>query len=184
MAQSQRLVAQDTLAQIRLSGVSRLLDVGGGTGVFLDAVQGVAGDIERVLFDLPEVVAGCTDPTVKIVSGSFRTDPLPQGADAISLIRVLYDHDDETVDALLAKVFKALPPGGRILISEPMSGGARPDPQTDVYFAFYTLAMRTGRCRSAQELGQMLRQAGFVRLQAPRPQRPFVTSVISAVKPG
>jgi demethylspheroidene O-methyltransferase len=184
MAQSQRLVAQDTLAQISLTGVSRLLDVGGGTGVFLDEVHRVADGVERVLFDLPEVVAGCTDASITVVAGSFRTDALPKGADAISLIRVLYDHDDETVMRVLCKVFEALPYGGRIIISEPMSGGTRPDPHTDVYFAFYTLAMRTGRCRSAQELGQMLRQAGFGQPQMPRSQRPFVTSVLSAVKPG
>ncbi len=184
MAQSQRLVAQDALAQLRLRGVRRLLDVGGGTGVFLEELARVAPGVQRVLFDLPEVVAGVRDPGIEVVAGSFRHDPLPEGADAISLIRVLYDHADDTVAALLERVFAALPPGGRVIVSEPMSGGARPDPQTDVYFAFYTLAMRTGRTRSAAEIGAALRQAGFTGVRMPSPRRAYVTGTVTAVKPG
>ncbi len=77
---------------------------------------------------------------------------LPQGADAISLVRVLYDHADDTVAPLLRAVHDALPPGGRVVVSEPMSGGDSPDPATDVYFSVYTLAMQTGRTRSAAEI--------------------------------
>jgi demethylspheroidene O-methyltransferase len=114
--------------------------------------------------------------------GSFRDDPLPEGADAISLVRVLYDHADATVAALLAKVHAALPPGGRLIVSEPMSGGARPDPATDVYFALYTLAMQTGRTRSAAEIAGLLRGAGFARVSVHAGFRPFVTSVVLATK--
>jgi demethylspheroidene O-methyltransferase len=104
---------------------------------------------------------GRLGPGVTIHPGSFRDDPLPAGADAISLVRVLYDHADATVGALLAKVRQALPAGGRLIISEPMSGGARPDPATDVYFAVYTLAMGTGRTRSAVEIAALCSAAGF-----------------------
>ena len=38
--------------------------------------------------------------------------PCPTGADAISLVRVLYDHDDATVARLLAPVHAALPRAG------------------------------------------------------------------------
>jgi len=184
MAQSQRLVAQDTLAQVSLRGITKLMDVGGGTGVFLEEVGKVAPQVERWLFDLPTVVSHAQDPGLKIHPGSFRDDPLPQGTDAISLVRVLYDHADDTVVALLKSVFETLPPGGRLIVSEPMSGGARPDPQTDVYFAFYTLAMRTGRTRSAAEISTLMQKAGFSQIQARRPRRSYVTGTVTAVKPG
>ena len=80
----------------------------------------------------------------------------------------------------LAALLLALPPRGRILVSEPMSGGARPDRATDVYFAVYTLAMRTGRTRSAAEIAQHLRAAGFCAIAPARSLRPYVTSVIEA----
>ena len=114
--------------------------------------------------------------------GSFRDDPLPEGADAVSLIRVLYDHDDTTVRELLGKVFAALPNGGRLIVSEPMSGGESPDPVTDVYFAFYTLAMRTGRTRSPAEIAELCREAGFSDITQHQARRSFVTSVVTAAK--
>lgn len=184
MAESQHLVAETALAQISLKGVQRLLDVGGGTGAFLRAVRARYPDLDLTLFDLPDVVAQAALPAnVTRHGGSFRTDPLPTGADAISLVRVLYDHSDETVRALLARAHDALPAGGRLLVIEPMSGGARPDPQTDVYFSVYTLAMQTGRTRSAAEIKSLLHGAGFVEITAYRADRPFITCVLESRKP-
>ncbi|MES2664579.1 MAG: methyltransferase [Pseudomonadota bacterium] len=185
MADSQALVAADTLALVDFRRVRHLLDVGGGTGAFLAAVAAAHPGLALTLFDLPAVVAGVPAPLaarLTIHPGSFRDDPLPLGADAISLIRVLYDHGDATVLALLRAVHAALPPGGRVVISEPMSGGLRPDPATDVYFAVYTLAMQTGRTRSAPEIAALLRQAGFEAPEIRRGFRPFVTSVVCAVR--
>jgi demethylspheroidene O-methyltransferase len=108
---------------------------------------------------------------------------LPAGADVISLVRVLYDHSDDTVCALLAKVFAALPPGGRVLIIEPMSGGARPDPQTDVYFSVYTLAMQTGQTRSAARISALLSEAGFSKISREHADRRFITCILTASKP-
>ena len=181
MADSQGLVAEDTLRLVDFRGITRLMDVGGGTGAFLAAVGRAHPGIALTLFDLPAVVAGARlEPGVRIVPGSFRDDPLPQGADAISLIRVLYDHADATVAALLTAVHAALPPGGRLIISEPMSGGAWPDPATDVYFAIYTLAMQTGRTRSAVEIADLCRAAGFGEVRSRPGQRPFITSAVTA----
>ena len=181
MAESQALVAEETLAAVSLRDVRHLMDIGGGTGAFLRAVRARAPDVKLSLFDLPEVVAGAALPgDVARLGGSFREGPLPQGADTISLIRVLYDHDDATVSALLRAVHAALPSGGRLILSEPMSGGARPDPQTDVYFSVYTLAMTTGRTRSAETLRTQLQAAGFSSVSPAIARRPFVTSVILA----
>ncbi len=191
MSDSQGLVAQDTLATVSFKGVSHLIDVGGGTGAFLAAAAEEHPHLQMTLFDLPAVVPGATErfansgisDRVRIIPGSFRDSPLPQGADMISLVRVLYDHADETVSQLLSAVFAALPAGGRLLISEPMTGGSRPERAGDAYFALYCMAMRTGRARSAQQIGTLLTAAGFRNIQSPKARRPFVTSVVTAVKP-
>ena len=191
MTDSQALVAEDTLRAVSLKGVTRLLDVGGGTGAFLRAAGRAWPGLQMILFDLPQVVPAATDAfgaagmgdRVRICPGSFREDALPEGADAISLVRVLYDHADSTVQALLEKVHDALPPGGRLIVSEPMGGGDRPDLSGDIYFAFYTMAMQTGRARSADEIAQMCRAAGFTGIDSPEPARPYVTRVLTAVRP-
>jgi demethylspheroidene O-methyltransferase len=147
------------------------------------------------LFDLPVVAnvararfadkgfATGEGARITVQPGSFRDDPLPGGADAISLVRVLYDHADATVAALLAAVFAALPPGGRLIVSEPMTGGARPHAPGDAYFAFYCMAMGTGRARSAGEIAAMLAAAGFVDIACPATHRPFVTGLVTARRP-
>ncbi|QYK40581.1 MAG: methyltransferase domain-containing protein [Paracoccaceae bacterium] len=181
MEDSQTLVAEDTLRLADLRGVAHLMDVGGGTGAFLRAVARAHPGLRLTLFDLPAVLdAARLPPGIARVPGSFRDDDLPRGADAISLVRVLYDHSDATVAALLARVHAALPPGGRVIVSEPMSGGARPDPATDVYFAFYCAAMQTGRTRSAEAIAGHLALAGFTGIRSHPGPRPFVTSTVVA----
>ncbi len=185
MAESQVLVAEDTLRLVDLSKRWRLLDVGGGTGAFLAEVGKACPGLSLSLFDMPAVLEAVPQRLrnrVTLHPGDFRADPLPEGADTISLVRVLYDHPDDVVAALLAKVRAALPPGGMIVVSEPMSGGDRPDPATDVYFAIYTLAMRTGRTRSTAEIGAMLRATGFTNVRLCPGDRPYVTSAVTAMR--
>jgi demethylspheroidene O-methyltransferase len=189
MADSQVLVAEDTLATVDLSGTARLMDVGGGTGAFLAAAALANPGLEGILFDLPAVApaararfdAAGLSGRVSIATGSFRDDALPTGADAISLVRVLYDHSDATVARLLAAVKAALPPGGRVIVSEPMTGGDRPERAGDAYFALYCLAMRTGRARSAERIAELLAAAGFDSIRRHRPVRPFITTVVTGV---
>ncbi|SHH61710.1 methyltransferase [Marivita hallyeonensis] len=190
MARSQEIVAADTLATVRLNETKSLLDIGGGYGVFAEALVLKYPNLTATVFDLPAVApnaiarieASKAKDRLSFVPGSFRDDPLPRGADTISLIRVLYDHEDDTVAALLAKVFEALPEGGRLLVSEPMSGGAKPEIAGDVYFSFYCMAMQTGTVRSAERIGELCRNAGFQGIKTYPSRRPFVTSVLTALK--
>ncbi|MDG4646945.1 methyltransferase [Roseibacterium sp. SDUM158017] len=191
MAESQTLVAEEALRAIDMGGVGTLLDVGGGTGAFLTAAGLAWPHLKLHLFDLPVVAEGAAarfarhglSDRAAITGGSFRTDVLPAGADAISLVRVLYDHSDETVQMLLAKAHAALRDGGRLVVAEPMSGGAAPSRAGDAYFAIYCLAMRTGRVRSAHEIGQLLGEVGFSDVKPLKTSRPFITSVVTARKP-
>ncbi|MBC7181517.1 MAG: methyltransferase domain-containing protein, partial [Roseovarius sp.] len=191
MAQSQRLVAEDVLRAAPLSGARVLMDVGGGTGAFVAAALNAHPALKAMLVDLPEVVdaararlgAAGVATRVTLCPMSFREADLPEGADTISLVRVLYDHADATVRTLLSNVYRALPPGGRLIVAEPMAGGAQPEAAGDLYFAFYTLAMGAGRARSAAEIGALCGEAGFVVRHSPRPARPYVTSVLVCEKP-
>ena len=118
----------------------------------------------------------------EVVGGSFVVDKIPEGFDTVTLIRVLYDHDDAVVAALLRKVYEALPKAGRIIISEPMSGGQSPIRSADSYFGFYTMAMSTGCPRSPKTHEVFLREAGFKKIKKHKGTREFVTQVISAYK--
>lgn len=190
MADSQALVAEETLRAVSFRSARHVMDIGGGTGVFLSALLAAAPAAKGTLVDLPGVADAARGrfdragqgARVTIVPADFRADSLPEGADTVTLVRVLYDHADETVAALLAKVHALMPPGGRLVVSEPMSGGDRPERAGDAYFALYCAAMGTGRTRSREEITGHLRGAGFTGIEAPRVGRPFVTGVVTARK--
>ena len=148
-----------------------LMDVGGGEGTFAAIALGRHAQLRAIVFDLPAVVslarsrladAGLAD-RVALHGGSFLDDELPRGADLITLVRVLLDHDDDAVRAILGRVRAALPAGGTLLIAEPMAGERRPEMAGDVYFAMYLLAMGGGRARQASRIRALLAEAGFAR---------------------
>jgi demethylspheroidene O-methyltransferase len=64
-----------------------------------------------------------------------------------------------------------------VIISEPMLGSRF----GDTYFALYCMAMRTGHARRAEDISQLLREAGFKSVRVCKPRRAFVTTVIEAV---
>ena len=191
MAETQAPVAAATLAAADLGRARHLVDAGGGAGAFAVAAARRHPALRVTVVDLPAVApvaraaiaATEVADRVRFQAGDLR-GPLPQGADAVSLVRVLYDHPDETAAAILASALAALPPGGKVVVSEPMSGGARPRRATDAYFAFYCMAMGTGRLRSAREVSALLAGAGFVRVRERRTGRAAVTSVVEARRPG
>ena len=122
---------------------------GAGRGAFLAAAGAHVPNLDLMLFDLPAVTerakarlgeAGLLGRT-EIHAGDFLADPLPGGADLITLVRILHDHDEAGVLALLRNVRAALPTNGTLLIAEPMAGDERRNRMGEVYFAFYLLSM-------------------------------------------
>ena len=188
MAGSLSLIAEDILEAYPLGPHQRLLDVGGGEGAFIEAVAAQAPGLGLVLFDLPPVAArararlaraGLADRTTVIGGDVFR-DPLPEGADVVSLVRVLHDHDDAQALRILIAIRKALRPGGVLLLAEPMAGTAGAEPMGDAYFGFYLLAMGQGRPRTAGQLRAMLHQAGFASVRTGKTRRPMLTGLMVA----
>ena len=192
MSVSQPFVAADILDAYPLDQHRCLLDVGGGEGTFLASAAASAPHLKLMLFDLPQVAARARTrfafaglgARATAYGGDFARDSLPQGADIATLVRVLHDHNDDTVRAILRAVRSCLPPGGTVLIGEPMADAPGAPTVGAAYFGFYLLAMGQGRARSAAELSAFLAEAGFVDI-AHRPTRlPLQTSVMVARVPG
>jgi demethylspheroidene O-methyltransferase len=188
MAGSQHLVADDILAAYAFARHRRILDIGGGDGTFLAHLARQVPGPDLILFDLPAVAqraqtrfeAEGLSGRAEAVGGDMHRDPLPSEADLVTLVRVLHDHDDEAVRRLLARIRKALTPGGTLVIAEPMAGGAGTRRMADAYFGFYLLAMGSGRARTPAELSDFLKEAGFSDIRTLRTRRPLLTAAISA----
>jgi len=188
MAASQPLVAQQAIDCYQFDRHRRLLDVGGGEGVFLRAVAERVPGLELGLFDLPPVVARArarfesAGLAVAGHGGNFLSDSLPKSFDLISLIRVLHDHDDDKAMTLLRNIHAALPAGGRLFIAEPMACTPGAERAGDAYFGFYLLAMGSGRPRSGQEIISMLQAVGFSYARMLATAMPLTTRAIIATR--
>lgn len=192
MTASQPLVAEQVLDAYPLDRHRCLLDVGGGEGAFLIAAGQRHPRLQLQLFDLPAVAerahrrfaAFGMAARAHCVGGDFFRDPLPSGADVVSLVRVVHDHDDPAMQRLLRAAHAALPPGGTLLLAEPMAATTQAPAMGDAYFGWYLMAMGSGRPRSAAELGAQLQGAGFVDIRRRPTRMPLQTSVLSATRPG
>jgi demethylspheroidene O-methyltransferase len=183
MAASQPMIAGQVLDAVSFLDVCHLLDIGGGDGAFLEAVRARWPTLALSLFDLPPVAErarGRLEGGAAIFAGSFIDDPLPGGADMVSLIRVLHDHDDSVAQALLGKIRGILPSKGRLLIAEPMAGTRGAKAMGYGYFGMYLLAMGSGRPRTSQEIREMLRYAGFSSSREVRTRTPLSCRIILA----
>jgi demethylspheroidene O-methyltransferase len=191
MAASQGFIAEEVLAAYPALGRHRcLLDLGGGDGRFLAAAAAKHPALRLVLFDLPPVAARAEARfasaglagRARAVGGSFLdAESLPRGeADIVSLVRVVHDHDDDNALTILRAARAALPPGGTLLLAEPMAGTPGAEPAGAAYFGFYLLAMGSGRPRRAEELRAMLRQAGFERVRELPTRTPLLVRVLCA----
>lgn len=188
MARSQPMIAAEVLAAYPFHRHRRILDVGGGDGAFLTAVAEAVPHLELVLFDLPAVgeraratfeSAGLTD-RARVATGDMVHEPLPGDADVATLVRILHDHDDATALAILRNVHAALPPGGTVVVAEPMAGTKGAEAVGDAYFGLYLLAMGRGRPRTPDANADLLRRAGFGAVRTHPTRQPFLTSVVSA----
>ena len=190
MSNSQPLVASEILDAYGIGKHRCLLDVGGGEGTFLLEAAKRSDKLQLILFDLPPVAeraarrfaAQGLDARARAVGGDFLKDSLPEGADVLSLVRVVHDHPDEAVATLLRAAYRALPKGGVLLLAEPMSGTPGAAPVGDAYFGFYLLAMGRGKPRTAAHLREMLRAAGFADSHLVGTRQPLQSRLIVARK--
>jgi demethylspheroidene O-methyltransferase len=190
MGNSLPLVADEILDAYSLQKHRCLLDVGGGDGSFLVAAASRFEALQLMLFDLPPVAVSAARRFVDLglsarastSGGDFLNDDLPRGADVISLVRVIHDHNDAAALKILAAVHAALPPKGVLLLAEPMMGTPGAEPVGDAYFGFYLLAMGRGRPRTPAELREMLAATGFSSSRLIRTRQPLQSRLIVAHK--
>ncbi len=186
MSASQPFVVDEVLATYDFAQHRCVLDVGGGQGTFVGRMARHCPQLKLQLFDLPQVAElaresfkkNAIDDRATAFGGDFLKDQLPTGADLVTLVRVAHDHPDSHVKAILSAIYQALPAGGTLLLAEPMAQPANEPPLGDAYFHFYLLAMGAGRLRTAAELGGMMSEAGFSRVETLHNAMPLQTRIL------
>ncbi len=169
-----RHLAQKIANSIDLSRFSRMLDVGGGSGVYTMAFLKVAPHMSAMLFDLPRVVEiartrlteeGFID-RVELVSGDYNTDQLPGGHDLVLLSAIIHINSREGNQTLFKRAFESLTTGGSILIRDYFMDASRTSSVEGAIFAVNMLAATPeGNTYTFEEVKDDLETAGFVNIQ-------------------
>ncbi len=180
MAASQAAVSQQILSAYDFSRHKSVLDIGGGTGAFLGALTQKYPHINAHLFDLEGVVRLAGENSgLQLHSGDFRHDPLPNGMDIISLIRVVHDHDDDVILGLFRRIRAVCTKQTTLLIAEPFAGQSATARVTDAYFNMYFAAMGQGRTRSPKDIARLAAEAGFGQLKIWPTNMPLITGMLT-----
>lgn len=168
MAQSVAMRAAALARSYDFNGIERLVDIGGGHGVLVEAVLTAYPKLRAVIFDLPSVIEGARERLAaagfgdrcELVAGDFFSDPLPAGGDAYVFSWILHDWPDEPALQILRSCRSAIAPDGRILVVEiVVPDGDEPHQPTSIDLTM--LAVVGGRERSRVEYGALFADAGF-----------------------
>jgi SAM-dependent methyltransferase len=162
--------APQQLANIDLSEIKSVLDIGGGSGAYSMEFISRKPDIKATVFDLPNVVPitkkflekESFSHNINMHEGDYTTDTLPAGFDLAFLSAVIHSNSLEVNQDLVKKCFDALNNNGIIVIQDWIMNNDRTLPLSGAVFAINMLVgTESGDCFTEQEVIEMLDIAGF-----------------------
>ena len=184
-----RQMADGVVALLDLGGVSRVLDVGGGSGAFSMAFVRASKGIHAVVFDLPNVVpltrsyieSGGYNAQISTAVGDYRKDDLPGGFDLVFLSAIVHANSADENRRLLHKCAGATSFGGRVVVLDQIINEDRTGPLHAAMFALNMLvATGAGDTYTESEVRGWMQQAGFVRVT--RTDTPFNNTLVIGLK--
>lgn len=177
--------APEVIRLLDLSNVSRVIDVGGGSGAYAMAFVRAQSDIRVTVFDLPNVAPLTRDYVKKeglsdridTVIGDYLRDDLGNGFDVGFLSAIVHSNSVDENKKLIKKVFLALKPKGQIVVQEFIVDENRTSPPMAAIFALNMLVSTdAGDTFTESEVRSWLEEAGFG--DVARKDTPFGTTLI------
>jgi hypothetical protein len=159
----------DTLTE-DLSKRSRVLDIGGGSGIYAcSLVKNHPHLLATVLEQAPvDAIARNTvesyqlSDQIGIHSGNmFHSEDWPRDCDVHLFSNVLHDWDFPEIEKLLSRSYEALPDGGLIAVHETFLHADKVGPLPVAEYSCILMHSTQGRCYSTEEIFDHLQAAGF-----------------------
>jgi hypothetical protein len=187
MADRAQREAADVVAAYEFAGLRDVVDVGGGSGVLLEAILRATPGLRGVLVDRPEAVekarrrltAAGLDARYECVVGDFF-DSVPPGADAYLLSRVIHDWDDADAQRVLTNCREAMPVDARLLLVEAIVPERAHDGPEAVRMDIHMLMLLGARERTEAQFRRLLADAGFELVRVVPTASPASLSVLEA----
>jgi len=146
----------------------RILDLGGGHGVYSIALAQSNPSSSVALFDRPNIIEFAKefiakyemDDKIRFISGDFNADDIGTGYDIVFMSHVLYLSSD--LNSVLRKIYNSLNDGGIVVLNHWMLDDCRTSPKVSVIFDLYlSLISRNYGCHTISEFVELLINAGF-----------------------
>lgn len=162
-------VAPYLAAKVSMEGVTKLLDVGGGTGIYSIALLQKNPQLRAVVYDRPEVLKVAAEmgaeygvsERLELMPGDMFTGELPRDCQAVLLSNILHDWDVPENLALVKRCAEVLPAGGRVLIHDVFLRDALDGPLAVALYSAALFTLTEGRAYSVAEYSQWLTKAGL-----------------------
>ena len=147
----------------------RLMDLGGGTGSWLKAIHSHHGKLQGTLYEQPQVAeiarqihAGAPyADRLKIVTGDFFTDPIPDGHDAVLVANIFHNFTPDRNVALLANLRTGFPDDGRLLLADLWTNSIYTEPVIGALMAAEFLIHSGGDTYSEEDGVAWLNETGW-----------------------
>jgi predicted O-methyltransferase YrrM/predicted transcriptional regulator len=186
-----RTLSEEIAASLDLSGYRKLLDIGGGSGTYTIAFLRQNPQLRAILFDLKDVIPMARQlllsegllERVELIAGDFYFNDLPGGCDLALLSAVIHQSSRQQNLGLYRKAFKALDPGGMLLIRDHIMDEDRIRPSQGALFAINMLVnTRGGDTYTFNEVAEGLEEASFIDVRLLRAGE-RMDCIVAAVKP-
>lgn len=149
--------------------MTKLADIGGGTGIYSIALLKIFPQLRAVVVDREEVLKVAAEmrdqyevaDRLELRAADMFRDPLPDDCDAMLLSNVLHDWDEPACRELIARCSAALPSGGRLFIHDVFLNDALDGPLPIALYSAALFTLTEGRAYSRAEYRQWLSEAGL-----------------------
>jgi len=158
---------------VDFSEYSRLLDIGGASGIYSAAVVQKHDHMTSSVLEKPPVDK-VTEYAVNkrkmadrisVISGDMFKEDLPKGFDVHLYSNVLHDWDIIDVKTLLKKSYNSLLSEGIVLIHDTHINAEKTGPVEIAEYSVLLMSSTRGKCYSVKEMEDMLIDAGFSNIE-------------------